>query len=116
MPRASPPAATRWPAQMPGRTEIVLSTISRADTGHDILHAAAGALIACASCHPEGGDDGHVWMLDGLPRRTPAMRGTIAGTAPYHWPGDEKDLSKLTQDVYAGRMNGPKLDPSQMGA
>jgi cytochrome c553 len=105
-----------WPAQLGGRTEIVLSTISRADSGHDIFHAAAGALIACASCHPEGGDDGHVWMLDGLPRRTPSLRGTIAGTAPYHWPGDEKDLAALTQDVYTGRMNGPNLALSQIGA
>jgi len=109
-------AATPWPAQMPSRTEIVLSTISRADSGHDIFHAGAGAPIACASCHPEGGDDGHVWMLDGLPRRTPSLRGTIAGTAPYHWPGDEKDLAALTQDVYTGRMNGAKLDASQVGA
>jgi cytochrome c553 len=99
-----------------GRTEIVLSTISRADTGHDIFHATAGAMIACATCHPEGGDDGHVWMLDGLPRRTPSLRGTIAGTAPYHWPGDEKDLLALTQDVYVGRMKGPKLDGLQMSA
>jgi mono/diheme cytochrome c family protein len=55
-------------------------------------------------------------MLDGLPRRTPSMRGTIAGTAPYHWPGDEKDLAVLTQDVYTGRMNGANLDASQVAA
>ncbi len=55
-------------------------------------------------------------MLDGLPRRTPSMRGTIAGTAPYHWPGDEKDLAALTQDVYTGRMNGATLQGSQMDA
>ena len=89
---------------------------SRRDTGHDIFHTQAGAFIACASCHPEGGDDGHVWMLEGLPRRTPSLRGTIAGTAPYHWPGDEATLTTLVDDVYTGRMSGAKLDLSQHGA
>ncbi len=95
---------------------IALSAVSRDDTGHDIFHASAGALVACASCHPEGGDDGHVWMLNGNARRTPSMRGTIAGTAPYHWPGDEPDLVALTIDVYSGRMNGMALDSAQIGA
>jgi len=97
-------------------TEIALSTVSRADTGHEIFHTAAGVLLACASCHPEGGDDGHVWLLDGQPRRTPSLRGTIAGTAPYHWPGDEADLVALANDVYSGRMGGAKLDSAQMAA
>ncbi|HEY4989640.1 MAG TPA: hypothetical protein VII09_07530, partial [Opitutaceae bacterium] len=85
--------AALWvePASATAPTSIALSTISRDDTAHDLFHAQAGGLIACASCHPEGGDDGHVWQLDGAPRRTPSLRGTIAGTAPYHWPGDEPD-------------------------
>jgi cytochrome c553 len=99
-----------------GGTVVALSTISRADTGHDIFHASAGALIACASCHPEGGDDGHVWLLDSNPRRTPSLRGTIAGTAPYHWPGDEMDFPTLTADVYTGRMGGAMLSGDQVSA
>ncbi|HEV3189575.1 MAG TPA: hypothetical protein VGY54_03715, partial [Polyangiaceae bacterium] len=104
-----------WLAGTAG-TEITLSAVSRDDTGHDVFHASAGATIACASCHPEGGDDGHKWLLDGEPRRTPSLRGTIAGTAPYHWPGDEADLVVLTDDVYSQRMNGAKLEVSQMTA
>jgi cytochrome c553 len=99
-----------------GGTVVALSPISRADTGHDIFHAAAGATIACASCHPEGGDDGHVWILDGNPRRTPSLRGTIAGTAPYHWPGDEMDFPTLTVDVYTGRMGGAPLAQDKVAA
>jgi hypothetical protein len=102
-----------WPA--PG-LPIGLSSVTRDDSGHDIFHASAGALIACASCHPEGGDDGHVWTLDGQPRRTPSLRGTIAGTAPYHWPGDEPDFTTLTNDVYNTRMSGQPLAPAQMSA
>jgi cytochrome c553 len=99
-----------------GGAVVALSTTSRADTGHDIFHASAGATIACASCHPEGGDDGHVWVLDGNPRRTPSLRGTIAGTAPYHWPGDEQDFPTLTLDVYTGRMGGVSLASDQTSA
>jgi hypothetical protein len=88
---------------------IPLSSVSRDDTGHDVFHTEAGGLIACASCHPEGGDDGHVWTLDGQRRRTPSLRGTIAGTAPYHWPGDMADLNALVNDVYTRRMNGARL-------
>ena len=100
----------------PAPVAIPLSTITRCDTGHDIFHTHAGAPIACASCHPEGGDDGHVWLLDGQSRRTPSLRGTIAGTAPYHWPGDEADLPTLVNDVYTVRMSGQSLPTDEMAA
>jgi cytochrome c553 len=103
-----------WPP--PTSAPIVLSSATRDDTGHDIFHTSAGALIACASCHPEGGDDGHVWTLNGQARRTPSLRGTIEGTAPYHWPGDEPDLPTLTSDVYTSRMSGQQLEAGQMTA
>jgi hypothetical protein len=97
-------------------TTISLSSDSRADTGFDIFHTQAGGMIACGSCHPEGGDDGHVWLLDGATRRTPSLRGTIAGTAPYHWPGDEQSMDVLLTDVYTKRMSGASLDRPQMDA
>jgi len=108
--------ASLWIETPSGPYVVPLSGESRRDTGHDVFHTQAGALIACASCHPEGGDDGHVWQLDGNPRRTPSLRGTIAGTAPYHWPGDEPDLVALANDVYTKRMDGAPLDPGQMSA
>jgi len=112
-------AQTREPAQLllvsgtQALRALRLSQKSREDTGHDVFHTQAGGLMACASCHPEGGDDGHTWLLDSEQRRTPSLRGTIAGTAPYHWPGDEKDMNVLLDDVYTGRMSGAKLDPGQ---
>jgi hypothetical protein len=107
-----------WAVSISGGSmvSVKLSTVSREDTGHDVFHTQAGASIACASCHPEGGDDGHVWILDGDKRRTPSLRGTIAGTAPYHWPGDQKDLPTLVDNVYTLRMAGASLPPDQMGA
>jgi len=108
-----------FPSSDAGNTtpwSIPLSSVSRCDSGHDIFHTHAGVAIACASCHPEGGDDGHVWILNGDQRRTPSLRGTIAGTAPYHWPGDEPDLPTLVNDVYTVRMAGQLLEPDQMSA
>jgi mono/diheme cytochrome c family protein len=115
---------TREPAQLSifsslssgAATTISLSTTTREDTGYDVFHTQAGGMIACASCHPEGRDDGFVWTLNGDRRRTPSLRGTIAGTAPYHWPGDEPNLNVLVNDVYTVRMSGATLAQSQMGA
>lgn len=92
---------------------ITLSDISRDDTGHDIFHASSGTGIACASCHGEGGDDAQTWNFDGTkPRRTASLRGTVKGTAPYHWDADFADLSSLTHEVYTRRMGGRVLDPA----
>jgi cytochrome c peroxidase len=53
-------------------------------------------------------------MLNAEQRRTPSLRGTIAGTAPYHWPGDEPDLTALANDVYTNRMDGADLGSFQL--
>jgi hypothetical protein len=112
---------TREPAQLwildasGGRRTVILSTTSHRDTGHDIFHVQAGEMIACASCHAEGRDDGHVWNLDGHARRTPSLSATIAGTAPYHWPGDMKDLTTLVENVYTVRMGGVALASDPLG-
>ena len=109
-------AQTRDPAALwlvyPGSTEnlsIPLSAVPRDDAGHDVFHTQSGEFIACASCHPEGGDDGHIWNFGGAIRRTSSLRGTIAGTAPYHWPGDVPDFPALVSTVYTERMGGAKL-------
>jgi mono/diheme cytochrome c family protein len=86
---------------------------SREDTGHAIFHSNSGSGIACASCHPEAGDDGRSWRFPSGTRRTPSLRGTLAGTAPYHWAGDEADISALARDVFTGRMAGPPLEGHQ---
>ena len=111
---------SREPAQIeliPSGVIIPLSTVSREDTGHAIFHSNSGSGLACASCHGEGRDDGHVWTFDSIgPRRTPSMLGTLNGTAPYHWDGDQADLPVLVDNVMTGRMNGPTIDPLQKSA
>jgi hypothetical protein len=96
---------------------IPLATDSRADTGHMIFHANAGGGLACASCHPEGGEDGRVWnfMCAGA-RRTQSIRAGISATAPFHWDGSEPSFSHLMDDVFSGRMAGPMLSDDQKTA
>jgi hypothetical protein len=96
---------------------VSLSTDSVADTGHRLFHANAGGGIACASCHPEGGDDGRVWSFSCAgPRRTQVIRGGLKGTEPFHWEGDMPDFSSLVHAVFEGRMSGPTLTTPQSSA
>ncbi|HTA19633.1 MAG TPA: c-type cytochrome [Polyangia bacterium] len=95
-------------------TTVSLATDSRADSGHDIFHVNAGGGLACASCHPEGGEDGRVWNFACLgQRRTQSIRGGISQTAPFHWDGSEPNFSHLMDDVFSGRMSGPMLSDAQ---
>jgi hypothetical protein len=96
---------------------IGLATDARADTGHLIFHVNAGGGLACASCHPEGGEDGRVWNFACAgARRTQSIRGGISPTAPFHWDGSETDFSRLMDDVFTGRMAGPSLSTDQKAA
>ena len=96
---------------------VDLGGAPRYDTGHAVFHANSGAFLACASCHPEGGDDGRVWSFGRIgPRRTPAMNGHLLGTEPFHWDGDMNDLGHLMDEVFSGRMSGPRLTPPQVDA
>jgi cytochrome c553 len=110
---------TREPAALalgPG-PPIVLATESRADTGHQVFHANAGAGLACASCHAEGIDDGRVWNFACVGgRRTQSVQTGLRGTEPFHWNGDEKDFPTLARDVFTMRMSGPELTVGQTEA
>lgn len=95
----------------------LVTRVAPDNTGHRIFHqSSAGAPIACASCHPEGRDDGHVWMFARGPRRTHALLGSTAGTAPYHWEGDIHSFSALMDEVYTERMRGRRLSDAEMAA
>jgi len=113
-------AQTREPAALwssDTATTISLASDSRADTGHLIFHANAGGGLACASCHPEGGEDGRVWnFVCAGARRTQSIRGGISATAPFHWDGKEPDFSHLMDDVFSSRMAGPMLNTDQKTA
>jgi len=97
--------------------QIELGGESMRDSGHEIFHRDAGGGIACASCHAEGGEDGHVWHFTRLgARRTQALHIGLEGTAPFHWGGDESDLDNLMTDVFVGRMGGVHQSAGRISA
>jgi len=113
-------AQTREPAALffadDGAT-VALSAERRHDTGHEIFHSNSGSFVACASCHPEGADDGHVWNFSAAEiRRTQNLRGGVAASAPYHWAGDLPTMNALAARVFLGRMSGPRLEQPQVAA
>jgi len=102
--------ATLWV----GGTAIALGGEERFDSGHAIFHGNAGLGLACASCHPEGGDDGHVWSFAGFGSlRTPTLHGGILDTAPFHWTGDMSSIGVLMNEVFERRMGGPTMSVTE---
>jgi mono/diheme cytochrome c family protein len=113
---------TREPAKLmlPGDSEgIFLTKESRKDTGHDMFHTPPSGFgsVSCASCHPEGHEDGLVWNFDTVGERrtqTIGMAGGISQTAPFHWSGDLNDMSSLMGEVFGTRMGGVAVGPRRL--
>lgn len=99
-----------------GDTRVALGGAEVFDTGHALFHGNAGTGDACASCHPEGGDDGRVWDFDGDARRTQSVSGGVLATAPFHWDGSDASFDALVGDVFETRMGGPRLSDAQVSA
>ena len=100
-----------------GDRGVILPGDSAVDTGNMLFHLRTGSGLACASCHPEGQEDGHTWSFQGFgKRRTQSLRGGLLGTEPLHWDGLEQDFNALALDVMQGRMSGPSLNGEQIDA
>lgn len=85
----------------------------RHHTGQSLFQQNAGptSQIACASCHPEGGEDGRVWRFQALGEfRTQSTRGGVLGTMPLHWEGDMPTFGALLNEVMVNRMGGTLPD------
>jgi hypothetical protein len=84
------------------------------DAGRSVFHKQTSIGLACASCHPEGREDGLVWdFVEFGKRRTQNLSGHILERAPYHWNGDMSSLPTLMDDVFAVRMAGGTLTERQ---
>jgi mono/diheme cytochrome c family protein len=84
------------------------------DAGRKVFHKQTQIGLACASCHPEGREDGLVWdFVEFGKRRTQNLAGHILERAPYHWVGDMDTLPTLMDDVFAVRMSGGNLSERQ---
>lgn len=87
------------------------------DTGHEIFHRDSGGGLACASCHPEGTDDGRTWNFAPIgARRTQPIDVGLESTAPFHWDGDLPSIDGLMNEVFVRRMGGASESPERTAA
>lgn len=110
---------SREPAQLTlesGDT-ISLAADRRFDTGFAMFHMNTGGGIACTSCHPEAGEDGHTWHFTVGPRRSQTLEGGASARAPFHWSGDLATFDDLVDEVMLKRMSlAANVDATQRGA
>ena len=96
---------------------IELDGDSVEDAGHALFHRSADGpttTLSCASCHPEGGEDAHVWSFTPLgPRRTQSLLRGVGGTEPFHWDGDLPTFDALLDEVFTFRMGNRKLSAGE---
>ena len=97
--------------------QIPLGGADVTDTGYSTFHSDTGNGIACASCHAEGTDDGHVWNFLGLGgRRTQPLDVGLEGSAPFHWDGTLPSFDDLVHEVFQRRMGAQEQSPARIGA
>lgn len=97
---------SREPAalQLGDGSVVELSQESHANSGHAMFHMTAGVGVSCASCHPEGSEDGHTWSFAQGLRRTQPLNGGVLQRAPFHWNGELASIEALVADVLLTRM------------
>jgi mono/diheme cytochrome c family protein len=88
--------------------------------GRRVFHAAgdsqlAGDGRACASCHPDGRDDGFTWATPDGPRQTPMLAARLSDTAPYGWNGSSAHLEDHVHRTFQ-RLFGFGLPPRSFDA
>lgn len=108
----SPPELVIYPPNTQGQERrIPLHQPGEEDPAYALFHTAVGGL-ACASCHPEGRDDGHTWTFTQGRVRTQSLAGGLSMTAPYHWNGQLTDLAALMAETFGRRMGGTVPEPA----
>jgi mono/diheme cytochrome c family protein len=88
--------------------------------GRRLFHSTGARRIsadgrACASCHPDGRDDGLTWITSEGPRQTPMLLQRLDNTAPYGWTGSKGDLDGYVARTIR-RLGGSGLSAPERGA
>ena len=73
--------------------------------GRILFHASGDPRIskdgrACASCHPDGRDDGLTWATPEGSHQTIMLAGRLGGTAPFGWRGGRGALRSHVHDTW----------------
>ncbi len=77
----------------------------------DSRMASTSVGASCASCHPDGREDGHVWGFPDGPRQTPSLAGrSMTKTGPFHWSGEFSTMRDFLDATVRHRMGGTVLD------
>ncbi|HVH45183.1 MAG TPA: hypothetical protein VM925_22680 [Labilithrix sp.] len=107
-----------------GSLQHLSTTKERAPTpfevGRKLFHASMNRAIssdgrACASCHPDGRDDGLTWTSPDGPRQTPMLAGRLEESAPFGWTNASSTVRKhLTETLR--RLEGTGLTNMEMYA
>jgi DNA-binding beta-propeller fold protein YncE len=101
----------------PGPMLVASALGEKQHEGFVLFHSAEpaisqGGALACASCHPDGREDGLSWKIETNTLQTPLLAGRIVGTHPYKWDGGDKDL-KTSLTTTMKRLGGFGLDKAQ---
>jgi cytochrome c peroxidase len=77
-------------------------------------HVTPSRVVACATCHPGGADDGLIWFMNTakIPlkrRRTPHLANATSATAPFHWDGQFATMTDLVNATVTDLMAGDDL-------
>lgn len=106
---APPATASKSDARPPAPPQPALTKIAfpppstplapEAAAGERLFHSAGNTKIsrdgrACASCHPDGRDDGLVWSTPDGPRQTIFLAGRVGRETPFGWLGKHGSLKE----------------------
>lgn len=96
--------------------ELGVLPVRALDPGRQLFHAESPSGVACASCHPEGYDDGHTWHFGNHRLRSQSLEGGLLKTAPFHWDGRLSSVKAVLDETFVRRMGGANPDLSQSDA
>ncbi len=100
-------------ARSPSRTEAELEGRELFYRTGDTRITADG--LGCASCHPEGREDGQTWSTPEGLRQTLPLAGRLKKSAPYGWARHETTLTGYIVET-SRRLGGAKLGPREVAA
>jgi DNA-binding beta-propeller fold protein YncE len=100
-----------------GPTLVPSSMTDKQHDGYVLFHTAARAVsqnaaLACASCHPDGRDDGLSWRIEKRELQTPLLAGRLVGTHPFKWDGGDPTLRDSLASTMK-RLGGTGLSKDQ---